>query len=555
MNCLENLANEIFYEIFIYLDGFNLHNAFSDLNIRFQQLLAFSSPKLKVDYSSPPYVNNSNGFIDMILHYKHRLISLVIGIPLIANKFFEKYTIDSSYNHLKSLKLVEININKLESLLRNLKPLSRLFTLTIKLCDIQENLTNVYQLIFDLPALKYMKVSYNFDQTSIHLLPALIKQSSTIEYFIIDHACKFNDFIKILAYVPRLTHLTSSKLYQSKENNEREISISLSNLISLSIGLQNIEFDKMQLFISKICSQLQVFHLHYKGRNQSYLDADQWEEFILEKISHLRKFILHYGSYFRNDWTFEPHSALINCFNSTFWINRPWLFELKVDWFLSSNQQVTHTIHSYRYKRMLSHLNQNDVDLSPSVELASIKWNDIQYYDWLIHNIHSAISPINISSVSVDFSSIKIDTFISVLHILPHLKSLKIIHLYYLKLNQLTDENIKDLDFLKNNNKITNLTMGSVDRLEIIRFFIDLCPQMKYFQIKLKKYFFELDPFIQYILKQISNHIISLYILSILIPEITDRLTENIRSKLDKEPLNQDYTIKCSFDKICLYSK
>ncbi len=51
ISCLENLSNELFYEIFDYLDGCDIYNAFSNLNIHFQNLIFCSSFPIKIDLS------------------------------------------------------------------------------------------------------------------------------------------------------------------------------------------------------------------------------------------------------------------------------------------------------------------------------------------------------------------------------------------------------------------------------------------------------------------------------------------------------------------------
>jgi hypothetical protein len=48
INCIENLSNELFYEIFNYLYAWDIYNAFSNLNYRFQQLLDNSSILYKI---------------------------------------------------------------------------------------------------------------------------------------------------------------------------------------------------------------------------------------------------------------------------------------------------------------------------------------------------------------------------------------------------------------------------------------------------------------------------------------------------------------------------
>ena len=48
MTCIETLSNEVFLEIFDYLDGCDILNAFSNLNSRFQDLINSSKLLLKI---------------------------------------------------------------------------------------------------------------------------------------------------------------------------------------------------------------------------------------------------------------------------------------------------------------------------------------------------------------------------------------------------------------------------------------------------------------------------------------------------------------------------
>jgi hypothetical protein len=46
--CLENLSNEVFYEIFDYLDVYDIYQSFASLNARFQDLLIRLYLRLKI---------------------------------------------------------------------------------------------------------------------------------------------------------------------------------------------------------------------------------------------------------------------------------------------------------------------------------------------------------------------------------------------------------------------------------------------------------------------------------------------------------------------------
>jgi hypothetical protein len=50
ITCIENLSNEIFYEIFDYLNGCEINQSFAYLNPRFQQLL--ESPSLLFKFTT-----------------------------------------------------------------------------------------------------------------------------------------------------------------------------------------------------------------------------------------------------------------------------------------------------------------------------------------------------------------------------------------------------------------------------------------------------------------------------------------------------------------------
>ena len=54
ISLFEDFSNEFFYEIFDYLNGCEIYEAFSDLNTRFQQLLDDPSfrYKIHIDYSN-----------------------------------------------------------------------------------------------------------------------------------------------------------------------------------------------------------------------------------------------------------------------------------------------------------------------------------------------------------------------------------------------------------------------------------------------------------------------------------------------------------------------
>ena len=108
-SCIEDLPNEIFYEIFEYLTSYHINQAFSNLNIRFENLLTIYSP-IKIEFSSQSE--------QCILPNRHKIISLSFYEESDINLFFTLYTLDSSFNHLQSVILKDISSLVLISLSR-----------------------------------------------------------------------------------------------------------------------------------------------------------------------------------------------------------------------------------------------------------------------------------------------------------------------------------------------------------------------------------------------------------------------------------------------------
>ncbi|CAF5168493.1 unnamed protein product, partial [Rotaria sp. Silwood1] len=191
-----DLSNEVFYEIFEYLDACEIYYAFSNLNYRFQQLINSSLLllKLKLDDSQSEeiFINN----YQQILHLnKGQIFSIHLWSSENTNQIISIFTIDSSFNCLESLVFYTIESNVLISLLPTLTCLPRLFSLTIETWSNIKDLGNIYRLIFNLPKLKYIKFkaieSNNFD-IIISLPIATNEQISSIEYLIMDHHCAFD---------------------------------------------------------------------------------------------------------------------------------------------------------------------------------------------------------------------------------------------------------------------------------------------------------------------------------------------------------------------------
>ncbi|CAF5133872.1 unnamed protein product, partial [Rotaria sp. Silwood1] len=115
---IENFSNEVFNEIFEYLDGCEIYKAFSNLNYRFQQLLYSSSLLYKINLhrttSNELYLNI---YKQLLLNHKHQILAFHIWSPLQKSEFFSSFSIDASFNRLESIVINELPSAILISLL------------------------------------------------------------------------------------------------------------------------------------------------------------------------------------------------------------------------------------------------------------------------------------------------------------------------------------------------------------------------------------------------------------------------------------------------------
>jgi hypothetical protein len=342
---LEDLSNELFYEIFDYLDGCNVHSAFSNLNIRFQNLIACSSLPFRINLGS-----KSNSILEhhcrhVIIPNRHRILSFHLGDELLIDEFFKYCTIDSLFYRLESIVLSEVTTDKLLMILFYLNSLPRLFSLSILMTeDDYYDLGDIYRLIFSLPTLKYNKLSLLGCELLNIVVPIAINEKfSTIEYLVIDYPCTLKQLTNLLCHTPRISRLTCERLGESEENVNKDVPITLSYLTHISIGECDVEFDEFEVFIRKISSQLQVLHISIAW-NTAYLDASRWEQLIKKYMPHLNKFYFNYDQYIDDDFNINPGYTFINQFTSPFWLERKWFCELKVDC-----ADMTLSIYPYRY--------------------------------------------------------------------------------------------------------------------------------------------------------------------------------------------------------------
>ncbi|CAF3903636.1 unnamed protein product [Adineta steineri] len=289
---IENLSDEIFYEIFDYIDAGPIYQIFSDLNYRFEQLL------------------HSN----------------------------------LKFSHLESLNFETDDSHILMSMLSKIKSLSRLFSLTITHQHDYIDLSDIYRIILALPVLKYYKFTTNKPYLSVLLPVASNKRMNNIENLVMNHHCTFEDLSMITSYTPKLRRLY---FINEKESNnlipENIYPIPLCNLTHLTIGDYYKNFNEFEIFISQLNLNLNVLSITVQSQDITYLNATRWEEFILKYLPQLEKFYFQYSEKIHNEYEYPIKSRQLNQFSSSFWIKRQWVTKISFD-----NEYIIHLIRPYR---------------------------------------------------------------------------------------------------------------------------------------------------------------------------------------------------------------
>ena len=289
----------------------------------------------------------------IIVPNKRQIISLRIDKKWQVKSFIKFDILNSSFNRLESIIIGRINQAQFEPFLLQLHSLPCLYALSINIDERGGVSTYLFPPVFDLPVLKYIKVSSNNNPWSFSRSIFNSKKFNAIEYMYLNITCNCNTLIDILSYTPKLRHLTCKDIRGNHPGIINKIPIFLSDLTHVTIGHCNERLETFEIFITQICFQLEVFKMT-ESIDRSYLNGDYWERIILKYFPHLRKFELHYHDY---NYTIsrlilQPYHKLLDRFISSFWIERQWLLKLKIGRFNHSvGEQFSICPYKYINKR------------------------------------------------------------------------------------------------------------------------------------------------------------------------------------------------------------
>ncbi|CAF4795903.1 unnamed protein product, partial [Rotaria sp. Silwood2] len=181
-----DLANEIFYEIFEYLDMHHVHKGFFDLNKRFKNLLNNSNLLTKINISTISKSNFEYYYRSILIPNRERISLLRLSNPFTTDIVFSPANIILKFISLETLILDNIHVKYLNEIFDYLLDLPKFHSLTLSLADYIGSL-DIFIQIFRLSKLKHCKIIYKIKKNQ-PLLPVYFTKydSSPIQYFIIN---------------------------------------------------------------------------------------------------------------------------------------------------------------------------------------------------------------------------------------------------------------------------------------------------------------------------------------------------------------------------------
>jgi len=294
--------------------------------------------------------NFQHYYIKIILPNKHRINILRLSNPFTVDIVFSPPRLITQFSQLEILVLDNINAKYFDNISTYLIFLPKLHSLVVNFAEYIEYPSIHFGQIFGLPKLKYCKLTYR-EKDIYRASPIHFSQydHSPIEYLVLNTRFPFESFDDLLSCLPKIRHLSINCLVNSRYmemNMEEELPpIVLKRLKSVSLKLDWIHFNQLKDLIKKFFRHVQVLRLTTTFEPE-YLDAKRWEQLISSYMPNLRIFdINHCGYGPHNRLTFHD---LINQFNSSFWIEKQWVFTHHHDWHEDLNHGIFYSTDPYR---------------------------------------------------------------------------------------------------------------------------------------------------------------------------------------------------------------
>lgn len=321
---LEDLPNEIFYQIFGYLGIYDIYSAFFAYNNRFQTLNLHSNSSLQIHVPKISKIDFQFYCSNVILPNRRRINYLHLSNPFTFNQlFYPPHTI-FEYQQLETLILEHVDIKFLSHSFRYLSTLKHLRSLHISFANTVQYPNDIFRYIFKLPYLKTCHLTYQTKHEQ-HPLPVnLYKyEKSSIEKLVLNARLRVDSFPDLMICLPKLRSLSLDCLVGTDLSVMTPSLINLKDLRYVSMKLDGLSFLHLIQLAKSYFHSIETLYLTIRSEC-SFFAPQQWKNFLQNCLPNLQSFDLNYMSDVNKDCSllhFE-FSCYSNCFSSS----KNWFF-------------------------------------------------------------------------------------------------------------------------------------------------------------------------------------------------------------------------------------
>ncbi|CAF1242141.1 unnamed protein product [Adineta steineri] len=248
---------------------------------------------------------------------------------------------------LRRLILENIEAQHLENIIHQLKPLLYLSSLSIITIDPVTDKNPIYLQIFQLPSLKYCKLSLgnSFFKKILVLANNIF---SSIEYLIIDHEIYFHQLDAFFSYVPQLRHLSLNLLCKCEITASPLPSSMLNYVTHLFLKVDNhTELNDLEYLFANYFSSIHVLQI---SADDECMSAHLWQRLILLYLPNLHVFDVLFDVHLQYPFDRYCYEYNVSPFTVPFWTERQWFFDLRSYQKRPCDRMIFYTTNPYRRK-------------------------------------------------------------------------------------------------------------------------------------------------------------------------------------------------------------
>ncbi|CAF0976933.1 unnamed protein product [Adineta ricciae] len=576
ISSLEDLSNELFYEIFDYLLDHHAFQAFYDLNNRFQSLFLHSNFPIHINISSISKAALQHYVSQIIKPCTSRIESFRLSNPCIdlCSLFVP---LMKKFTQLSTLVLNHIDANHVEKLLIHLQSLPVLSSLTLVSINHLTDKSNIYAKLLPLPNMKYCEICIETLQC-----PKSFVAATHIEHFVINHEISIDQLFILLPCVPQIRRLSIGNLKESRTNLIGKCSISLPHLINVSLKSnvhRNISFDEFEALVSNCFHQVDVLNVEVQFigfglDDREFINATRWQRLITSSMPNLRVFDFRY-SYRGIDYNveYQTFETLTNKFNAKFWTDRQWFFDRHYHKKTWSNAVIFYSRNPYQRKNYVLHdeLTENiwstrfDLNADPThhicVHRTSIFDKPIGQFPYatkltlcetfevprlpIVNGLNRAFPLQQLTNLSIQCHHFAFHQLIELFRFTTNVQTLTLDSIVLYRADASSIQRNEVFQSVSKANSVRKITISKEITLEKMRLVIAAFPRMEDLTINL--FFPDLKPIAQYLLTN-ARHLSALCI-----SKQRNDLVRTLQSLIKSKKLLRDYVLKVFNGKLYLW--